>query len=144
MLAHHGFPGDVPSRVVCHPARMRWVGDGRELWRVRVDLFADDDDGRRASAAADGLRSLLTGGDGVPGPGEASADQGLGVANRPVVGLLFWVKADDVGEAATIAVRTGQRAGTGRGVGPDLYDVTLIPRKAVVFPDDARYPAMPD
>jgi hypothetical protein len=61
-----------------------------------------------------------------------------------VVGLLFWVQADDVGEAARIAVDTARRAGAGCGVGPELYDVTIIPLNAVVLPDDPQYPSMPD
>jgi hypothetical protein len=123
---------------------MRWVGKGSELWRVRVDLFAEDDDGRRVSAAAEGLRSLLTEGERDPDHVGLGADQGLGVANRPVVGLLFWVRADDVGAAAVTAVETAQHAGVGYGVGPELYDVTVIPSRAVVRPDDPSYPSMPD
>lgn len=75
---------------------------------------------------------------------DVGGDQGLGVTGRPVVGLLFWVDADDVGEAATMAVRAARRTGAAHGVGPDLYDVTVIPMEAVVRPGDPGCPAMPD
>lgn len=120
------------------------AGVGSELWRVRVDLFAEDDDGRRVSAAAAALRAVLVDDDGDPAHADVGADQGLGVTTRPVVGLLFWVRADDVGGAATTAVDTARRAGAAHGVGPDLYDVTVIPRDAVVLPGDPLYPSMPD
>ncbi|MGH9165854.1 MAG: hypothetical protein ACRDZW_10135, partial [Acidimicrobiales bacterium] len=100
---------------------MQAIGVGAELWRVRVDLFAEDGDGRRASAAAEALRASMSD-DGDPAVmGGVGADQGLGVTSRPVVGLLFWVRADDVGTAATRAVEAACRAGDEHGVGPDLY-----------------------
>lgn len=121
---------------------MRWIGDGSDLWRVRVDLFAADDNGDRVSACARELDLLLAGGDGSGGG--TGADQGLGIARHPVVGLLFWVRADDVGRAATLAVDTARLAGRSHGVGPRLYDVTVIPEDAVALPRDPAYPEMPD
>jgi hypothetical protein len=123
---------------------MHWAGTGAELWRVRVDLFAEDNAGHRVSAAHESLRSLLTEGEGGFEPGELGADGGLGVAGGPVVGLLFWVRGDDVGQAATVALETAERAAVGRGVGPELYDLTIIPHSAVVFADNPRYPARHD
>jgi hypothetical protein len=119
------------------------IGTGANLWRVRVDLFALGDDGRRVGRAVDELRGLLQE-DGRVGNADVGGDQGLGVTGRPVVGLLFWVDADDVGEAATTALQVARRAGAAHGVGPDLYDVTVIPEDAVVRPRDPSYPAMPD
>jgi hypothetical protein len=54
------------------------------------------------------------------------------------------VKADDVGGAATTALDVARQSGNGAGVGPELYDVTVIPRAAVVLPNDPHYPRMPD
>jgi hypothetical protein len=109
-----------------------------------VDLFAEPRDQRRqTNQVAEALRSLLTANDGDARPGIA-LDQGKGVTTRPVVGLLFWVKADDVGGAATTALDIARQAGKSAGVGPELYDVTVIPQAAVVLPNDARYPQMPD
>lgn len=122
---------------------MGTTGTDANLWRVRVDLFAVDDDGSRVGRAVDELRRMLQD-DGRATNADVGGDQGLGVTGRPVVGLLFWVDADDVGEAAATAVRAARRAGAGHGVGPDLYDVTVIPREAVVRPGDPGYPAMPD
>jgi hypothetical protein len=34
---------------------MRWVGEGRHLWSVRVDLVAPDDDGGRVGPAFEQL-----------------------------------------------------------------------------------------
>jgi hypothetical protein len=124
---------------------MRWVGDGSELWRVRVDLFAPDRDAGRVAEAHLALQRQLTASDDTATrPGEVGADQGTGIAGRPVIGLSFWVRADDVGQAARIAVETARRAGADSGVGTDLYDVVVIPDAAVARPDDPAYPPMPD
>jgi len=123
---------------------MRWAGVGSELWRVRVDLFAEPRDPRRQiDRVAERLRNLLTTNDGDPKL-DMGLDQGTGATSRPVVGLLFWVRADDVGGAATTAVEVARRAGENEGVGPELYDVVVIPRAAVVLPSDPQYPSMPD
>jgi hypothetical protein len=122
---------------------VRWTGQGKDLWRVRVDLFAASTSPGLVSGTFDRLRALLTEGDG----GEqdlVGADQGLGITQRPVVGLLFWVRADDEGSAATTAVAAARAAGSGGGVGPELYDVTVIPQEAVVLPGDPLYPTQPD
>lgn len=123
---------------------MRWAGEGSELWRVRVDLFAEDDSGDRVRAACESLVSYLSS-DGEPRtPGEVACDQGIGVEGRPVVGLLFWVRANDVGLAATTAVETASRAGVDCGLGSELYDVVVIPEAAVASSNDPKYPLMPD
>jgi hypothetical protein len=88
------------------------------------------------------MRLLDAGGGAVPG--DCCVDQGLGIAASPVVGFLFWVRADDVGAAAMTAVAAARRAGADAGAGPDLYDVTVIPFVAVAQPDDPMYPPMPD
>jgi hypothetical protein len=122
---------------------MRWVGDGSDLWRVRVDLFAV---GERCDvrAASEALHQL-TFDDGEPRVGGGvSADQGRGIEGRPVVGLTFWVRADDVGQAATTAVAAARRAGAESAVGADLYDVVVIPSAAVARPNGRDYPPMPD
>jgi hypothetical protein len=124
---------------------MRWVGDGSELWRVRVDLLVPDREAVRVTEAHHALqRELTASDDAATRPGEAAADQGTGIAGRPVIGLSFWVRADDVGQAASIAVETACRAGANSGVGTDLYDVVVIPNAAVARPDDPAYPPMPD
>jgi hypothetical protein len=110
---------------------------------VRVDLFAVDDQSSRVAAAHRNLEALLKEEGGVA-IGGVGVDQGLGAMERPVVGLLFWVRADDVGGAAMTAVDTAIRAGLPAGVGPDLYDVTVVPLDAVSLPDDPLYPAPPD
>jgi hypothetical protein len=123
---------------------MRWVGDGSDLWRVRVDLFAEDDSGSRVAAAHHALQRQLTSDQAGGEAGDVAADQGLGIEGRPVIGLLFWVRAEDVGLAARTAVETARRAGTESGLGTELYDVVVIPRAAVARPNDPEYPTMPD
>lgn len=87
---------------------MRWAGEGRELWRVRVDLFAEVRDARRqVSGISRTLSRLLEGTDG-DARSFVGVDQGTGAASHPVIGLLFWVRANDVGSAATMF---GRRAG---------------------------------
>jgi hypothetical protein len=145
----------------------RWAGAGAELWRVRVDLFAEPPRpipglpiGERRlgwthfeSPIASQMKSVrarlieeLTGSDGdaVTDHGDIGLDQGTGAAGRNVIGMLFWVRADDVGQAAATAVAVARRAGEPDGVGPGLYDVTVIPRAAVSLPGEAGYPQMPD
>jgi hypothetical protein len=110
------------------------------LWRVRVDLVAPDFDSARMRCATEALRSLLND---LGRREPASGDQGRGIADTPVVGLLFWVAADDVGAAASSAVKIAAKAGEECGLS-GLYDVTVIPRDAVALPDDPRHPEMPD
>src|SRR4051794_2157016 len=73
------------SRVACEALAVGTIGTGANLWRVRVDLFALDDDGRRVGRAVDELRGLLQE-DGRVGNADVGGDQGLGVTGRPVVG----------------------------------------------------------
>ena len=122
---------------------MRVVGQGAALWRVRVELFAEDDSVHRVGASADSLARLLPHDDGetLPGIGaDHGVDQGIGDAARPVVAFLFWVHADDLGSAAHAAVAFATLAGRDAGVGPRLYKVTVLPADAVARPDDPRYP----
>jgi hypothetical protein len=126
---------------------MRWAGQGAELWRVRVDLFAAPLERRQGDTVvtvAKHLKSLLLFRDDDPSGSDIGVDLGTGAARRSVVGLLFWVRADDVGGAAATALDIARQAGGVAGVGPELYDVTVIPRAAVVLPGDTRYPRMPD
>jgi hypothetical protein len=112
---------------------------------VRVDLFAPDHEARRVVAAHEALERHLTETDGVARrPGDSAADQGVGIEGRPVVGLVFWVRADEIGQAATLAAETARRAGSESGVGTDLYDVVVIPNASVARHDDPQYPRQPD
>lgn len=111
---------------------MRSVGHGLNLWHVRVDLIAPDADGRRVEPTAEALVALLTESDGDDRP-MTSVDQGIGVEGQPVLSLSFWVRADDVGAAATRALQTATAAGAVADVGPQFYDVVVIPRTAVVM-----------
>lgn len=129
-----------PTPVWEHQA-VHWIGDGSALWRVRVDLFAPDSESARVPATHQTLQHLLTETDGAARPwGDSAADQGRGIEGRPVVGLVFWVRANEVGQAASIAVETARRAGAESGVGPELYDVVVLPSTAVRHPGD-RDPA---
>jgi hypothetical protein len=91
-----------PDQARCDAVRI--VGRGEALWRVRVELFADDGDvNHRIGASAVALEQLLPEDDGetLPGMGgDHGVDEGIGDARFPVVGFLFWVRADAVGEAA--------------------------------------------
>jgi hypothetical protein len=138
------YGGYLAREMMWKYLAMRWVGEGSDLWRVRVDLFAEDDNGVRVTTAHHALQRQLTSDDEAGMPGEVAADQGIGIEGRPVVGLLFWVRADDVGLAARTAVETACRAGTDSGLGSELYDVVVIPSAAVANPNDPRYPRMPD
>ena len=122
---------------------MRIVGRGEALWRVRVELFAEDDSVHRIGAGSVGLERLLPEDDGetLPGiGGDHGVDGGIGDATRPVVAFLFWVRADDLGKAAHAAVDFARFVGGDSGVGPRLYKVTVLPADAVARPDDPYYP----
>jgi hypothetical protein len=103
---------------------VRWVGKGSELWRVRVDLFVTGAERLVDSAAvARSLESLLTERDeDLEHRDSVSVDRGLGIEKRPVVGLLFWVGADNVGQAATVAVETALRAGADQADHPPEWN----------------------
>jgi hypothetical protein len=60
-----------------------------------------------------------------------------------VIGLVFWVRADEVGEAARLAVETARRAGAESGVGPELYDVIVSPSTAVRHPGEGDHAYLP-
>lgn len=127
---------------------MRWAGTGPELWRVRVDLFAERRGTARdqITAIAERLKARLTesDGDAATDRGFFGVDQGSGGAGgRNVIGMTFWIRANGIGEAAVNAVELARIVGAGEGAGPGLYDVTVVPRDAVTFPDDDRYPPRP-
>ena len=127
---------------------MHWVGHGSELWRVRVDLFAADSKSERVPSTQRALQHELTETDGAARPwGDSAADQGRGVEGDPVIGLSFWVRAHEVGSAATLAVETARRAGAKSGVGPGLFAVSVFPSTSVRWPgegDPAYLPRQPD
>jgi hypothetical protein len=61
-----------------------------------------------------------------------------------VIGFTFCVRADDVGSAATTGLAVAQAAGPAAGVGPEFYDVVVVPHSAVVVPLDEFDIPMPD
>jgi hypothetical protein len=126
---------------------VHWVGDGSGLWRVRVDLFAPDAESGRVSATHEALQRELTETDGAARPwGDSATDQGRGIEGRPVIGLVFWVHADEVGEAASLAVETARHAGAESGIGPELYELIVLPSTSVRHPGegDPAYLPKPD
>ena len=76
------------------------------------------------------------GDDGAQSGHLTAVDQGTGVEGQPVLGLSFWVRAEEVGAAATTALKTARRAGSAVDAGPDYYDITLVPRSAVLLPSE--------
>ncbi len=112
--------------------------DGEPLWRVRVDLFAHGGDGRRVQTTAEALRQTAER-LGFPLV-QLGVDQGTGAAGGPVIGCTFWVRGADVGDAANHAVATARTATAGLGIGPDLYEVVVIPAAAVADVSDPSYP----
>jgi hypothetical protein len=123
---------------------VRWIGSGQELWRVRVDLLIDDARADSACVIAERLGLMLIADSEPAAPSELGVDRGLGVTARPVLGLLFWVRANDVGDAATSAVGEARSAAAECRMAFELYDVTLIPEQAVVLPDVPLFPPLPD
>jgi hypothetical protein len=123
---------------------VRWAGEGRRLWSVRVDLIAPDGDGSRVAIAHESLLGLLVHDDGVGGHPGSGIDQGIGHEGRPVIGFTFYVRADDVGSAATTGLAVAEAAGPAAGVGPEFYDVVVVPHSAIVVPLDEFEIPRPD
>lgn len=122
---------------------MKCAGVGLLLWRTRVDVFAPDESGDQVGPIGDALRRSMEGeSDGLDAIG---VDQGTGVAGRPVIGMIFWVRGDDVGSAAAHA-RAAADAAVQEAYGETwrLYDVTVIPEDAIARPGDREYPPLPD
>jgi hypothetical protein len=46
------------------------------------------------------------------------------------------VRADDLGAAAVTALQSARLAGSAADVGPEYYDVSLVPRSAILVPED--------
>ena len=109
---------------------------------MRVDVFAPDRESWRVESAHRALQTLLTETDGEL-PNRAGADQGVGVEGQPVIGLTFWVRADDVGAAAKTALSTAVEAAASGVAGPAFYDVVVIPASAVAAPAQHKI-EMPD
>ena len=121
---------------------MRSAGQGAELWRVRLDLYAEPLERRQSDTVvtvAKRLKSLLTSKDDLRSRTDIAVDLGTSAAPRPTIGMRFWVRADDVGGAAITALEIARQAGRDAGVGPELYEISVTPRAAVVLPDDPGY-----
>ena len=131
------------ERAICTAVRI--VGRGEALWRVRVELFAPDGEFHRVGACSVALDRLLPDDDGetLPGiAGDHGVDQGIGDSTTPVVGFLFWVQADNLGDPAQTAVDFAKRVGRSPKVGPRLYKVTVLPADAVARPNDPPHPEL--
>ena len=115
---------------------------------MRVDLFAAGGGSDRVPATHQALQRELTETDGAVRPwGDSAADQGRGIEGQPVIGLVFRVRADEVGQAASLAVETARRAGVETGVGPELFDESVFPSTSVRWSGDgdpAYLPPQPD
>jgi len=93
---------------------MKWVGEGPELFSVRVGVIAPDDDSRWVKLIAGALNSRLPFHDPAVVGGPAG-DQGRGHEGSPVVGLTFMVRASNFGDAAQLAVETALAAASAVG-----------------------------
>jgi hypothetical protein len=122
---------------------VRWVGDGVQLFNVRVDLVAADDSGRWVAPLATALEARLPHSDGAA-RALAGVDQGRGHEGSPVVGLTFLLRADDFGAAANLAVETANAASADAGMSGRVYDVVLVPEDSLVLPESECVIPMPD
>lgn len=114
---------------------------------MRVDLIVPDGSPApslsRTKAASIAVLELPESDD-SGGLAQIGIDQGIGHEGQPVMGFTFCVRADDVGDAATLGVETAQRAGSAVGVGPAFYDVVVVPHSALVVTLDQLDIPMPD
>jgi len=117
---------------------MKWVGEGPELFSVRVDVIAPDDDSRWVKLIAGALNGRLPFHDPAVVGGPAG-DQGRGHEGSPVVGLTFMVRASDFGEAAQLAVETALTAASDVGVPGPVYDVVLVRENPRNLGEAARF-----
>jgi hypothetical protein len=117
---------------------MRWVGEGPQLFSVRVDVIAPDDDDRWVKLIAGALNSRLPFRDPAVVGGPAG-DQGRGHEGSPVVGLTFMVRSSGFGAAANLAVETALAAASDVGARGPVYDVVLAPEDPEALSTKARF-----
>jgi hypothetical protein len=121
------------------------VPDDQLLWRLRVDVFAPYEQAQANQEYQHAVRARVATESGQTEFPEVAFDGGTGAAGAPVIGTLFWVRAATAGAAADAGIRVVFDAYRDAfGAEAQLYDVTAIPRAAVVLPDEPHYPAMPD
>ena len=109
---------------------MRSIGDGTDLWYVRVVMKTDEANADAGARLLPHLENLLTG---AREDFDLCTEVGIGETGDTTIGANYWVRADDVGEAARIAVRTMELSVQAAGVASrGLYEVTVVPRHAVV------------
>jgi len=115
------------------------------LWRLRVDLFAPEEQdvqGRLAQA----LISRLAGFDNPRLLVAVGVDSGTGMPEgRPLLGATFWIKADTIGSAVQLGV--GLVKESFHDVSQDdfrIYDVVVVPNAAVTVPVPERFPPTSD
>ncbi len=133
----------VRPSLACEALWVKWTGEGRSLFSVRVDLVAPDEDAGWGERAFDALIKRLPFTSGT-GRALAGADQGRGHEGVPVVGLTFLLRATNFGEAADLAVETAVAAGEEAGVGNRVYDVVMVPEDSLVLPESERTIPIPD
>lgn len=126
-------PAGFESRV-CEALGVRWIGDGDQLFSVRVDLIAPDDTSTWVTPVATALKERLPFTNGSD-RALVGVDQGRGHEGSPVVGLTFLLRADGFGPAADLAVETARSAAAEAGVTGGVYDVVLVPEQTVVLPE---------
>ena len=110
-----------------------------------MDLFSPADQtlqGAFQKAVSARLADL----EGLKARPEVSVDAGTGLVDgRSVIGALFWVHADTAGEAVEVGLRIAEDAfqESCRGE-PVLYDVVVVPARAVTVPSAPGFPVRPD
>lgn len=127
----------------CKAQPVKWIGEGAELFSVRVDLVAPDETSRWVTPVAEALTERLVFSGGTE-RSLAGVDQGRGHEGVPVVGLTFLLRADDFAGAARLAVETASAAGSDAGVTGRVYDVVLVPEETLTLPAEERVIPMPD
>ena len=112
---------------------MRWFGDGPTLWRVRVILEAGHAQLGHLEMLLERLRHLLSDRQGEADPWDLGGEFARGEVDEATIGASFWVRAEEIGEAARLAVATlTSTCEAVTGERHSLYEINLVPDDAVV------------
>ena len=113
---------------------MRWFGDGLTLWRVRVTLRAGRAQRSHLERLLERLRDMLSERPGEADPWDLCGELAMAGIHEATIGASFWVRAEDIGAAARLAVATMTSSLDAVTVERhSLYEINLVPADAVLM-----------
>jgi hypothetical protein len=115
---------------------MRVIGEGKDLWRVEVVLWAGEPEVGRIRDLLDAVAAATVASDDDDPSDLPDVERAWSYDMQPPeggVGVACWVRSDSVGAAAEEGWRVVRHAaGAALGVEAGLWDLRLIPRPAIL------------